>query len=109
MRSGRRLVPIVGHIQTVSGVKIGQHFIREIPEPEVDEQIRMTAATGYVKAGIWTPDEGREASGKEPMGGAAAELMIITPTGPIPLEEALELAAYQGEREMLERAAQRLG
>lgn len=26
-----------------------------------------------------------------------------------PLEEALELAAYQGEREMLERAAQRLG
>jgi hypothetical protein len=63
-----------------------------LPENEVDGAKQMTTITGYVKSGVWTRDEGREASGKEPMGGAAAELAFDTASGPVPLEEAMEAA-----------------
>lgn len=66
-----------------------------LPEPEVDAEKQMTMITGYVKQGIWTRDEGREATGKDPVGGAASELAVDTAAGPVPLEESFE-AARQG-------------
>lgn len=78
------------------------------PEPEVDKTEQMTMVTGYVKAGIWTADEGREASGKEPMGGAAGELAVFTAAGPVPLEESFEAARAEANAtpEELDRQAE---
>jgi hypothetical protein len=59
------------------------------PEPEVDKVKQMTELTGYVKAGIKTPNEAREIIDLPP-DPAGNELIIETATGPVPLAETVE-------------------
>lgn len=61
-----------------------------LPEPEIDQLKQMTTITGYVKEGIWTRDEGRDATGKDVLGDGADELTVDTPNGPVPLKEIVE-------------------
>ena len=61
------------------------------PEPEVDQQKQMMVLTGYVKAGLKTPDEARDEINLPPLpDGAGKEAIVETATGPVPLAETVE-------------------
>jgi Phage portal protein/Phage Mu protein F like protein/High potential iron-sulfur protein len=64
------------------------------PQPEVDSLKQMQELTGYVKAGIQTVNEARNALDL-PDDPAGNELIIETTMGPTPLKEALDASRAQ--------------
>lgn len=71
-------------------------------DPKQAAEIRVA----YVKAGIISVDEAREAMGKDPLGGAYAEPMLATGTGYVaPTDAAEQAAGREAARPSAESAA----
>ena len=66
-----------------------EYEMNYLPEPEVDQLKQMETVVGYVKEGIWTRNEARDATGKDVMDGGD-ELTLDTPNGPVPIAETIE-------------------